>query len=845
MRLALSSLSGRIFSRWPLFMAVAFCLFSLLLIGYTISIEREIGEQHKDFLTLDAKRRAMALAESVQGLNESAHDYANFDEIRNYLTNRDLGMSPRYGLNYALETIMVRFSERAVQDAKHWGTAPPRIAYFAQGGELLADTDAQAIPLTLPDGVGEADVLSFDPGHNLVHIVIAVRFKNRMEGWVMLAVPLDAMYRHLMSEQIVGGYNELLLSAAGEWLYVRGSLSAQSATVIAALPENSLQALAEIAGLDAAELSFPDNMVLRTSVPGFPLSIVTLIPSHLALSHIPLVVILLIAGFPLLLLLFSFRYDQQRRNAERLQETLRVAEQERLRVEIRNHELAQEIEQREALERALHLSEERWQLAVSGANDGIWDWVPQTDAMFLSARWKSILGYADDDLASHAHEWRSRIHPDDLEQTMGELQRHLRGESGFYMNEHRLRCKDGRYKWGLARGRAQFDAAGVATRVTGSLSSTNQRKMMEEKLQDQNELLNAISDLSPDGVVSFDKRRRVKYANPAFSRLTGLALAQIEGLDEQDFVGLLGQLCSTPAGCPSVPALRALAEIAPSAKRARIELSSKRILEIALSEGEGEVISQILYFREVTFESAVERMKSEFLSTAAHELRTPMTSIYGFTEMILTRDLAKDQRQEILSIILRQSELIVSILNDLLDLSRIEAGLAKDFVFKPAHVQALIGHVLSGFKLPARRASPVLEMPDTPVYIMADEQKVEQALLNVLSNAYKYSPEEGQVSIRIESPVAGAAGAARPGDSPLMLAIHILDQGIGMTAQQLECIYQRFYRADSSGSIPGTGLGMCITKEIVERHHGGITIESQMGQGTSVALRFPLATADS
>ena len=78
-----------------------------------------------------------------------------------------------------------------------------------------------------------------------------------------------------------------------------------------------------------------------------------------------------------------------------------------------------------------------------------------------------------------------------------------------------------------------------------------------------------------------------------------------------------------------------------------------------------------------------------------------------------------------------------------------------------------------------------------------------------------------------------------------MATIHILDQGIGMTAQQLECIYQRFYRADSSGSIPGTGLGMCITKEIVERHHGGITIESQMGQGTSVALRFPLATADS
>lgn len=97
---------------------------------------------------------------------------------------------------------------------------------------------------------------------------------------------------------------------------------------------------------------------------------------------------------------------------------------------------------------ALADSELRWELAVSGANDGIWDWNPQTNEVFFSERWKSMLGYNSEEIGNHVQEWTSRVHPDDLEnRSTQELQRHLRGETDFYQCEHRMRCKDGHYIW--------------------------------------------------------------------------------------------------------------------------------------------------------------------------------------------------------------------------------------------------------------------------------------------------------------------------------------------------------------------------------------------------------------
>ena len=118
-------------------------------------------------------------------------------------------------------------------------------------------------------------------------------------------------------------------------------------------------------------------------------------------------------------------------------------------------------------------------------------------------------------------------------------------------------------------------------------------------------------------------------------------------------------------------------------------------------------------------------------------------------------------------------------------------------------------------------------------WIRADASKLSQAVVNVLSNAYKYSPEGGEVSVSLRD----GAKYQQPG----RLGLRIKDTGIGMTPEQVARVFERFYRADTSGTIPGTGLGMSIVKEIVELHDGTVTVESTFGKGTSVTLWIPLA----
>jgi PAS domain S-box-containing protein len=834
MRMPLPRLFGPISRHWPLLLAAAFSVYSAALLTYSIDVRMQMSEDANNFLVADSRRRAAALGDLVAGLNENAHDYADLYEIRTYLINRDLGMSPRYGLNYSQEMIRERFSDRAAQDARRWGSMPPRVTYFSEDGQLLADTDPASGSLNMPAPQDDKDHLSVDASTARIFIAVSVRFKDRPEGRVVVAVPIEVMFRNLLAPEIANGYRELLMTTAGERLPGSESISAATAKAIAGIPENAVLPFANIdrAGDDA--LSLRDFLVLKTSVPGLPLSIVTLVSTEHAHGNTASIALLFVAGaVPLLLLLLAFRLDRLRLSKERLQVAMQTSEQARLRVEIRNNELGDEIQRREASERALVDSEQRWQLAVAGTNDGIWDWNTVTGETFFSARWKSMLGYTDNDLANNVNEWRSRIHPEDVDQTLAAVHQHLRGDSEFYECEHRLRCKDGTYKWILARGRALFNEEGCATRVCGSHTDTTDRRLAAEKLQDRTEQLNAIFELSPDGFVSFDGARRVKYASPAFTRMTGIGLSQISGLDEQAFSTLLAQICVASGRFRGVQALRASATSDQTGKRELIELlqAGKRVLEVGLRASDASSVSQILYFRDVTHETEVDLMKSEFLSTAAHELRTPMASIYGFAEVLLTQDLDEASRQEFLSIIFSQSELMASILNELLDLSRIEARRGKDFIFEPTYLQMLIKEVLSGFKLPAGRLAPVLSLPDTPLYILADHKKALQMIINIISNAYKYSAGNESVQIELIAPSVQTDKAR--------IGIRIIDQGIGMTPAQCARVFERFYRADTSGKIPGTGLGMSIVHEIVQLHGGEVDIASQPGLGSTVTLWFP------
>ncbi len=344
-------------------------------------------------------------------------------------------------------------------------------------------------------------------------------------------------------------------------------------------------------------------------------------------------------------------------------------------------------------------------------------------------------------------------------------------------------------------------------------------------LQERGAQLDAIFALSPDGFVSFDGQQRVNYTSPAFTQLTGLTSDEVLGMTEGELLAAWhGGSGARADQLPSLAVLRSAGQriLLP------VERPKRRVLELALRTGNSQAVSQVLLLRDVTHQTEVDQMKSEFLSTAAHELRTPMASIYGFVELLSMKRLSPEKQDKALDTVHRQTKLMMSIVDELLDLARIEARRGMDFEFRRVDLTASVEQVVRDFVAPAGRQAPTLHLPDLVLPASIDQTKFAQALSNVLSNAYKYSPGGGEVTLSM---------SVGPDHTAILT---VTDHGIGMTAEQLERICERFWRADSSGTIPGTGLGMSIVKEIVELLGGRLSVASEAGRGTSVTFQLPL-----
>jgi signal transduction histidine kinase len=379
----------------------------------------------------------------------------------------------------------------------------------------------------------------------------------------------------------------------------------------------------------------------------------------------------------------------------------------------------------------------------------------------------------------------------------------------------------------LGRLSRHFDEL-LATVAEQERSLEAQVQQRTRELHDRTEQLDAIFALSPDGLVSFDEHRRVRFANEAFAHMIGCEAALLLGLDEAELSAQLKRQGAAATGFPGVATLREFGE----GVSFELRRPASRVLSARVQVASATHVSQVLYVRDVTHESEVDRMKSEFLTTAAHELRTPMTSIYGYVELLLARELPPARRRAVLDTVSRQSTLMMAIINQLLDLARIEARRGSDFELERLDLAAVAATRVADHRPPDGRQAPRVDAAAQPLPVRADAQKLQQALLNILSNAYKYSPAGGEVEIAFHRDERD--GRVRHG-------VSVRDHGIGLSTEQRARVFERFYRADASGNIPGTGLGMSIVKEIVELHGGSVEIDSAAGEGTCMTVWLPAA----
>jgi PAS domain S-box-containing protein len=371
------------------------------------------------------------------------------------------------------------------------------------------------------------------------------------------------------------------------------------------------------------------------------------------------------------------------------------------------------------------------------------------------------------------------------------------------------------------------------------ISHELERDQAEGHLRERTEQLNAVIEVSPDGILIMDHSGHIIDVNPALLEMTGLERDALVGATGSHFEIILGWLAD-PVAPSSSGGINSHATDPHANDVVRLVRPGPRVLKRTqrpMRDPHGQVMGEVIYFRDITFETEISRLKSEFLSSAAHELRTPMASVYGFAELLLTRDFDEATRRDLIATIHRQSGRLVKLMNDLLDLSRIEERAGKELYILEHDLECLILTAME-VHVPSAEAHRFALTSSPPGHgssstgpsgtVYADEDKFRQVLGHLIANAIIYAPT-GPIEIAV----------VRSQNAPDMLGVEVRDCGIGMSELETSQAFDRFFRADTSGQTPGTGLGLSLVREIMRLHAGEVRLESQPGTGTTVGVWFP------
>ncbi len=381
---------------------------------------------------------------------------------------------------------------------------------------------------------------------------------------------------------------------------------------------------------------------------------------------------------------------------------------------------------------------------------------------------------------------------------------------------------------------AQNLARLLERRVEERTAELRESLRRQEVLAEKNR---AIVEGITDAVIVFDPEDRVTSANPAVERVLGLPLESFLGARLHDIVAQEGRSeiaeSALAVFTAFVSSKQRIQQGVPLAE-CKFELNDK-VIDASfapVARQKGEPLDIVAVFRDVTRRARIERLKEEFISVAAHELKTPMTALRGYIELLLSESAGQVTpiQERFLQIIKTNVERLAELANNLLDVSRIEAGMVQ-LQIQELHLSDLVDEVVVTFQAEIERKGLtfIVKVPgDLPV-VWGDRGRLVQLLSNLMSNACKYTPGGGQVGLM-----------ARQVDS--LIQVDVVDTGIGITHQDQEQIFSRFFRADNPliREIGGTGLGLSIAKSIVSLHGGEIWVDSELGRGSTFSFTLPL-----
>jgi len=363
------------------------------------------------------------------------------------------------------------------------------------------------------------------------------------------------------------------------------------------------------------------------------------------------------------------------------------------------------------------------------------------------------------------------------------------------------------------------------------------RKEQEEASRSQ-----AILEAVADGVVVTGPDNEITFLNTSATSILSLEADNLIHHTLDTFGGIFGKAAGTWMQTindwSNDPASYQMGD----SYAEQLELEDGRIALVHLAPVilQNDFLGTVSIFRDITHEVEVDRLKSEFVATVSHELRTPMTSIRGYVDILLmgAAGALNENQLHFLQIVKNNTERLNILVNDLLDISRIEAGrviLSPQSLDLRDVAEDVIADVLRRSEEENKPMAFSLEAPKNLPRVIGDAERVRQVFGNLVDNAYHYTPENGQITVNINA------------TNGSMVKVDVKDSGVGISAEDQERIFDRFYRGEDPLVLatPGTGLGLAIVKQLVEMHNGKIWLESGgIGKGSTFSFTLPVFKKD-
>lgn len=534
-------------------------------------------------------------------------------------------------------------------------------------------------------------------------------------------------------------------------------------------------------------------------------------------------------------------------------------------------------------------SEERFRLAAKGTNDVLWDKNLETGEDYISSRLGEILNFSPEEAPRNSSRFIELIHPEDEATRVFAIRKLLHDNTPFDV-VLRVRNKEGNWHWLRVRGDAVRDTNNKVLRMAGSLTDISELHHAAAAIKEADFLKQLVLDsatevsiisTNPSGVITVFNRGAEKMLGYRASELVGHETPAIIHLKEE--VIARGKVLSEIYGRPvsGFETFTIVAQTATSEQREWTyirksgEHISVNLVVTAQRDMAGEIsgylgiavditrqkaaeaellqhrdhLQELIAQRTVSLDKALlqaraaNHAKSEFLANMSHELRTPMHAILSFSELGVRRttDNAEEKLNQYFSRISQSAERLLHLIDDLLDLSKLEAG-RMELHYAPANLITLIDGVRCQLEslLQKHNLTFRFEACAEAENVSVDKNRFEQVIHNLLSNAIKFSPDNGTIHVSI-SPAQLPRGR-RVQDTGFLpaISIRIADSGLGIPETELESVFDKFVQSSSTKTgAGGTGLGLAICQEIVSQHRGTITAANNIGSGACFTVTLP------